>query len=353
MNIIQFIGISALFQTSIFILYLLFSKEKNRYNNIFLALLLSTLAVLTLISIVLASDGFTAYYKSAEIGNQAAFLFGPLYLWYFQSFFDTNFKFKPLYLIFFTPFLFAVIFYSLIKYDVILMTQDKIIETVIRLIETVQNFIFLAIVFFSLKRHRLKTFPADVFRVIWLVFISAGSIVILALRFIFFVVCNMTDNQNWCEYTMILYFLTSFLFFNTIFFIFLIKPGILLNKKKYENSLLNDSDKERLKISIIGYMSENRSYLAPDISLDSMAENLSISSKYLSQVLNEVFNRNFFDFINSYRIEECKKLLLDKSNKKTILEILYETGFNSKSSFNNAFKKYTGMTPKEFRLNNK
>ncbi len=60
---------------------------------------------------------------------------------------------------------------------------------------------------------------------------------------------------------------------------------------------------------------------------------------------------NFYDYISKYRIEEAKSILSDQSSNKTVLEILYEVGFNSKSSFNTAFKKYTGVTPSKFKRN--
>jgi len=80
------------------------------------------------------------------------------------------------------------------------------------------------------------------------------------------------------------------------------------------------------------------------------AEKVSIPPYHLSQVINTCFNQNFFDFINSYRIKDSRRLLSEQDpDKKTIIEILYETGFNSKSVFNTAFKKHTGMTPSQFR----
>ncbi|MCD4693709.1 MAG: helix-turn-helix domain-containing protein [Calditrichales bacterium] len=101
---------------------------------------------------------------------------------------------------------------------------------------------------------------------------------------------------------------------------------------------------------LISFMKSEKKYLIPDLTLNELAEKVSIPPFHLSQILNTCLNQNFFDFINSYRIEESKKLLSEhSSNKKTILEIIYETGFNSKSVFNNAFKKYTGMTPSQFR----
>ena len=81
-----------------------------------------------------------------------------------------------------------------------------------------------------------------------------------------------------------------------------------------------------------------------------LAGKISISPRYLSDLINRSFNQNFFDFINTYRIEEAKKMLThDTGGRRTVLEVLYDSGFNSKSAFNNAFKKYTGITPTEYR----
>jgi len=97
-------------------------------------------------------------------------------------------------------------------------------------------------------------------------------------------------------------------------------------------------------------METKKPYLDPSLCLNDLAEKVSISPQYLSQVLNTCLNQNFFDFINSFRIKDCKKFLSEQAlNKKTILEILYKTGFNSKSVFNTAFKEHTRMTPSQFR----
>ena len=98
-------------------------------------------------------------------------------------------------------------------------------------------------------------------------------------------------------------------------------------------------------------MAKNKPFLNPDLNLRDLASEISIPPRHLSQVLNEYFNQNFFDFISRYRIEECKKMLLTSSGRKTVLEIMYTVGFNSKSAFNKAFKKHTGITPSQFKKN--
>ncbi|GAB5407708.1 MAG: hypothetical protein BalsKO_00730 [Balneolaceae bacterium] len=75
-----------------------------------------------------------------------------------------------------------------------------------------------------------------------------------------------------------------------------------------------------------------------------------IPQHHISQLLSRKVKRNFFDFVNNYRIMESKALLLEhSSSSKNITEIMYEVGFNSKSVFNTTFKKMTGMTPSQFR----
>ena len=96
-------------------------------------------------------------------------------------------------------------------------------------------------------------------------------------------------------------------------------------------------------------MKINKPFIDPEITLKKLSEQVDIPFRYLSQIINENLHKNFYDFINNYRIEEAKKLLSDPGCKKTILEILYQIGFNSKSSFNTSFKKNTGLTPTQFR----
>lgn len=103
---------------------------------------------------------------------------------------------------------------------------------------------------------------------------------------------------------------------------------------------------EQLRI----YMETRRPWLDPDLTLEQLALQLKLRPKLLSQAINEGLSQNFFEFINRYRIGEAKRLLTNPADKKiTVLEVLYQVGFNSKSSFNTLFKKQTGLTPSEFK----
>ncbi len=98
------------------------------------------------------------------------------------------------------------------------------------------------------------------------------------------------------------------------------------------------------------YMAENEPYLNPSLTIRNLAVQMKIPMRDLSVLINQSLNKHFFDFVNEYRIKKAMDILKDSSNyKMTVLEILYEVGFNSKSSFNTAFKKHTQLTPTQFR----
>jgi len=86
------------------------------------------------------------------------------------------------------------------------------------------------------------------------------------------------------------------------------------------------------------------------LTLQELADELSIASHQLSQVINDRLQKNFFDFINSYRVEEVQvRLLAPEAQNLTILAVALDSGFSSKSSFNTIFKKHTQMTPTEYK----
>lgn len=119
---------------------------------------------------------------------------------------------------------------------------------------------------------------------------------------------------------------------------------------KYERSGLKDSDAEKYLGRLLKHMETKKPFLDVDLTIQDVAESLSIPRHYLTQVINEKLNKNFYQFINEYRVEEVKSLLADKDYQKyTMTAIAFEAGFNSKSSFNSAFKEITGMTPSEYK----
>lgn len=121
-------------------------------------------------------------------------------------------------------------------------------------------------------------------------------------------------------------------------------------KIKYKSSTL-DPEKAELALKKLRYLLEvKKVFKDENLSLKLLAAKLIISPRYLSQVINEQMNKNFWELINGYRIEEAKKMLLDPGEKdSSVLEIAFEAGFSSKESFYRAFKKCTGKTPIQFK----
>ncbi|WP_299668484.1 AraC family transcriptional regulator [uncultured Polaribacter sp.] len=118
--------------------------------------------------------------------------------------------------------------------------------------------------------------------------------------------------------------------------------------EKYQNT--HNSAFEKEVVQLTSYMTSKKPYLDASLSIRNLAEQIQMNSRDLSVLINQHLNQHFFDFVNQYRIKEAMKILKNPSKKEfTVLEILYEVGFNSKSSFNTAFKKHTGYTPTQFR----
>lgn len=102
--------------------------------------------------------------------------------------------------------------------------------------------------------------------------------------------------------------------------------------------------------SLKQYMLQNEPYLEPSLTIQQLARQLKMPMKELSILINLHLEQHFFDFVNEYRVRKAMQLLKDDLQKeRTVQEIFYEVGFNSKSSFNTAFKKLTAITPKEYR----
>ena len=96
-------------------------------------------------------------------------------------------------------------------------------------------------------------------------------------------------------------------------------------------------------------MNSEKIYLNNRLTIEEVAKKLNTNRTYLSQIINEKFSANFNNFINKYRVKEAQQMLLMDSNKAfTIESIANAAGFHSKSSFNTAFKKFTGLTPSDF-----
>lgn len=116
-------------------------------------------------------------------------------------------------------------------------------------------------------------------------------------------------------------------------------------KTRVSDEMLDNAAKELLQ-----YMIHEKPYLDEELSLSKLSSSIGMSTNQLSQMINQNLHTNFYKFVNSYRIEEVKTKLKDeKYDHYSILGIAFESGFNSKSTFNKLFKEETGKTPSEYK----
>lgn len=120
------------------------------------------------------------------------------------------------------------------------------------------------------------------------------------------------------------------------------------NKQKYRNSALSAELSGELMNTVDTAMQQDQLYRDPSLSLPQLAEKLGLPVNYLSQAINQQKGQNFFDYINSYRVEEVTRLM-QESPARNMLDLALSAGFNSKSPFYAAFRRHTGMTPGQFR----
>jgi AraC-like DNA-binding protein len=118
-------------------------------------------------------------------------------------------------------------------------------------------------------------------------------------------------------------------------------------------ALLDDEKNKQIE-ALKEFMIAKKPYLDSSLTIQELAEQVKMPVKNLSVLINLYMDKHFFDFINEYRIDHAIKILKNPAQKElTILEILYQVGFNSKSSFSASFKKHTGKTPTDFRRSSK
>lgn len=119
-------------------------------------------------------------------------------------------------------------------------------------------------------------------------------------------------------------------------------------KKKYKKSGLTQAQAHTIRQKIKKAFDEDRLYRNNELGLDDLANHIQHNRYKVSQVINTYFSKNFYSFLNDYRIKEAK-YLLENNPQLSVKAIMYEVGFNSKNSFYSSFKKITGLSPNDYR----
>jgi AraC-like DNA-binding protein len=125
---------------------------------------------------------------------------------------------------------------------------------------------------------------------------------------------------------------------------------IISEEKNNQPSAINETEYNEDLLKLKQYMITEKPFLDPSLTIQDISAAIKIPVRDLSLLINHKLEQHFYDFVNAYRIESAMDILKDDTKSKvTVLEILYDVGFNSKSSFNTAFKKHTGHTPTSYR----
>jgi AraC-like DNA-binding protein len=275
-------------------------------------------------------------------------------------------KIKPKYIYNFIPFFLSIAAY-LIYYFLIsgtLNSREMIISLgnfaqimVFFIVLVMMTFLILSFMIIKQYKKTIKNIFSSLqsINLQWLQWVLIGYAVILIL-----VIILQFLGNGYYIWGMICILLSFFFYFTgymglrqpEIFSGF--SPSIIVNnnstKKKYEKSALTGDKSEDYLSKLMELINREKIYLESEINLPMLASRLNISPNHLSQIINERLKKNFFDFINYYRVEESKKMLSsEKYSHFNILAIGLEAGFNSNTTFISAFKRYEKTTPSEYR----
>lgn len=366
------------YQCILFSLLLLVIKREKRISNVFLALFLMQQAAIPLDILISFGEEFRHIALNWSPNLFYVFGFGywleaPFLLWYTRSLIYKNYRLSKKDAIYFIPVICYLAYQILFYYRLEWADKFHLQETYnlfsapqymnyVTLFREVFRFALGIMCIVEIRRYsqHIKTNFSDIERLdlTWLKMLTMGFLAIrawavLVAALILLSVC-FGIRTNFEVMGLIGNYTTLILVSLVIFFglghssVF---EGIDLKEAEPAKT---DSVKEKIKDSqvkmLVDYMEQEKPYLSAALTLDKLATQVKLPSRVLSQIINRQFDCNFFEFVNSYRVEEAKRLLADSANAdKNMLNIMYDVGFNSKATFNTLFKKKVGVTPTEYR----
>lgn len=345
-------------------------KKTEKGIKALLAALMSMLSLTIITTIGYNDASLTRFYLLLGPCSSVLFAFGPLVYLYTGFLTGINFKLEKKTFIHFLPYILNLIyevpllfiFYGTIPGSLFGHPESFTynLNKVLFVVRMLHLFTYLAYTMVMLYRHRINinmTFSnVDKIRLGWLNFvvIAFSTMILNNLLCTFF---KHFVSGFYLEYT---YIYNSW---QTIILMFLgynglIQPSIFLSEKvngskgKYRQSHLTPELSDEYLNKLMKTMENEKPYIDSSLTLNSLADQLSMPPRYLSQIINEHLDQNFLDFVNRYRIEEVKRQLSnDKERAYSILGIAFSVGFKSKSTFNTVFKKYTNMSPSQYQKN--
>ncbi len=357
-----------IFQGFFFLSALLLSAEKRKKHSTRYLLFITLLFIWFLAEFLSVRNVFKVpldIFYGTRYGSWM--LLGPLTYFYFKSVTDSTWRFSKKHWLHLLPFvIFVIIIPSVsgqslsrrqIHYGMLAVFdhRPKTVTAFEYLYSTVfyLQFIHLASYLFAnsriIKRYRkrLKQTHAVVNNVRWLLIFNGALTACLVLASTYLYILFSSDfYSRSLDY---IYVIPMGLFLYSLGYYL---SGVSWQKvaapKKYQSSSLKSAEKSALLSKLETFMQEEKPYLKNDLRLHDLASELSTNDHHLSQVINEHYQCSFFDYVNQHRITEAKRLIMEHPNH-TLLKIAFEAGFNNKTSFVNAFRKFEKMTPSSFR----
>jgi AraC-like DNA-binding protein len=351
------------FQALLLAILFLVKQQGNLYSNRLFALLLLLFAYNIFFNVLfwskfdpslLATLGFSYYIPFA--------LYGPVYFFYLRHVI-TEKKVMAKDWPHLVPFFFVMIFYGKFyflptrtKIEVLHTGQIQSFAGIAPYLETLLCGLMLGYALFTYNVY-IKKYKEDLDLTLWLRSLST-LFTLFVLAFVIFYILVYAGVLK-IEHDYLLTFLMVTCIGLAAYFSFM-QPEVFNGKPinevipfmhpmKYEKAGLPENFSKELKKKLEELMERKKPYLNPDLRLNHLADLLDLSRHHTSQVINEHFGKNFFEYINRYRLIEAERLLENKSNQLSISAIAFECGFNNRVSFYKAFKKKVGITPTEFR----
>ena len=209
-----------------------------------------------------------------------------------------------------------------------------------------QLLIYLGLSLFEVNKTQRLGQSERIFKPLYLRFLLLGLIILLIVRFSLPVLINDTTS------VLYLFHLTVAIYFILIAGFFIDQPFQLNDKMDdimQSHELANYEEEMKRKLKYV--MQDDKAYLNPELTLNDLSSLMHVKPSELSNFINTNLSKNFNDYVNDYRVSEFKKLAtaLTTDPQATIMELAYQSGFNSKASFNRIFKEYTGTTPTQFK----
>ena len=363
-----------IYQCVLFAFFLILIKKGKKQSNVLLALFLLSYAAIPLDTLINFGEEFRQF--SINFSPNIFYVFGSAYwleavllLFYVRSLIYKDFSFKRVDLLYLLPFVLYLIYETNNWYVIDSATKIAILNGYhieaepfyTRFINLFRECFrtFCGLLCLLELRHyqkQIKNNFADIEDVdlTWLKILIVGFLII-RLQAVFVTLGYMTsiDLHLTIDYSLVGQ-LSNFMVMFLISFLIFFSLGVSNLFHGIDRATIANQEKQTIDPAQISaltlYMQVHKPYLNHLLTLDNLAAQTVMPPRQLSQVINRHFNKNFFEFINSYRIEESKALLSKEENAKvTMLEVMAQAGFNSKATFNTFFKKVVGMTPTQYR----